>query len=189
MIGQGGREPAFLFTLNSGTYVDIAQKVTSMIEAPLDALGYNLVLVKLGTQAKRKTLTIMAERKDGEHMGVQDCTEISRTTGTLLEVEDPISSAYDLEVCSPGLDRPLTKLDDFEKYQGFDVKIETMVAEEDNRKRFRGMLQGVKGKKIKMKTPEGIVEITFDNIRSAKLMMTDELISSQLKQQKKKMKG
>ncbi|MFW0776900.1 MAG: ribosome maturation factor RimP [Rickettsiales bacterium] len=169
--------------------MDITQKVSSMIEAPLDALGYRLVLVKLGDQSRRKTLTIMAERKDGEHMGVEDCTEISRTAGALLEVEDPISSAYDLEVCSPGLDRPLTTLDDFDKYQGFDAKIETMVAVAEGRKRFRGMLQGVQGEKVKMKMPEGKVEIAFDNIRSAKLMMTDELVSSQLKQQKKKVKG
>jgi len=152
--------------------MDIVQKITQTIEPSLDAMGYAVVQIRMADGARRKTLTIMAERKDNQNMGFDDCTEISRTVSALLEVEDPITGAYDLEVCSPGLDRPLTKLTDFEKYKGSEVKLETLIPMGlENRKRFRGKLKEIKGNTIFMDMPEGdTVEIAFTNIRTAKLI-------------------
>src|SRR4051812_17473343 len=102
--------------------MDIVQKITDTIEPSLQAMGYAVVLIKLGEGGRRKTLSIMAERADEKAMGFDDCAEISRTVSALLDVEDPIQGAYDLEVCSPGIDRPLTRLDDFKRYEGYEAK-------------------------------------------------------------------
>lgn len=152
--------------------MDLVQKITQTIEPSLDAMGYAIVQIRMADGMRRKTLTIMAERKDDQNMGFDDCTEISRMVGALLEVEDPISTAYDLEVCSPGLDRPLTKLADYTKYKGQEAKLETLIPQGyENRKRFRGTIVGSKDNKIELKMPEGdVVEIEFTNIRSAKLV-------------------
>ena len=169
-----GESPPFLFTLIPERVVDIAQKITATVEPSLDAMGYAVVLIRLADGMRRKTLTVMAERKDGQNMGFDDCSEISRTVGALLEVEDPIVGAYDLEVCSPGLDRPLTRLGDFEKYKGAEAKIETMIPEAGGRKRFRG----IKDEMVQMQTPEEAVEIAFGNIRSARLIPALEIGSA-----------
>jgi ribosome maturation factor RimP len=165
----------------------MVQKIQATIEPSLDAMGYTVVLIKMGEGAKRKTLTIMAERKDDVTMGFDDCTQISRMVGALLEVDDPISGAYNLEVCSPGIDRPLTKPADFERYKGYEAKIETMLPV-NSRRRFKGELKGIKDEVITIHMPEGDAEITYGNIRAAKLVMTDELVGSHMKQQKKKAK-
>src|SRR5437762_1305523 len=102
------------------------EKITETIEPSLEAMGYALVQVRLN-DGGRKTLSVMAERTDAQPMGVEDCTQISRQVSALLDVEDPISGAYDLEVCSPGIDRPLTKLKDFERFVGQEAKVETML--------------------------------------------------------------
>lgn len=166
--------------------MDIVQKITIAIEPSLDAMGYGLVQVKLSDGARRKTLTIMAERQDNRPMGFDDCTEISRMVSALMEVEDPITGAYDLEVCSPGLDRPLTKPMDYKKYAGYEAKIETLLPMEGGRKRFRGAIAHADERSVRLKMPEGDIEIGFNNIRQAKLVMTDELVQAELKQQKKK---
>jgi ribosome maturation factor RimP len=161
--------PPFLFTM------DIVQKITQTIEPSLEAMGYALVQVKLADGMRRKTLTVMAERTDGTSMGFDDCTAISQTAGALLEVEDPITTAYDLEVCSPGIDRPLTKLKDFVRFTGVEAKVETMIPI-DGRRRFRGKIEGVENEVITLVMPEGKAAIEFRNIRSAKLQMSDALL-------------
>ena len=166
--------------------MDIIKKITADIEPSLSAMGFSLVQVKMTDGMRRKTLSIMAERADEKPMGADDCAEISRTVGALLEVEDPISGAYDLEICSPGIDRPLTKLSDFSKYEGMEAKVETLAPLEGNRKRFRGKLAGVKKNEVSITMPEGPVVIAFDNIKNAKLVLTDELIAQHLKQHKRK---
>ncbi len=159
---------ARLFIFPKFWRMDVVQKITETIEPSLASMGYGLVLVRLGESGYRKTLTVMAERADDAPMGMEDCVAISRHVGALLEVEDPIDSAYDLEVCSPGLDRPLTKLADFSRYAGIEAKVETYLPI-DGRKRFRGMLQGVDGNKIKITVEGKAIEITFSDIRTAKL--------------------
>lgn len=165
--------------------MDVVEKIRTIIEPSVDAMGYELVLIKLADGSRRKTLTLMAERKDGGAMGIEDCTQVSRMAGALLEVDDPISGSYDLEVCSPGIDRPLTKPNDFEKYTGYEAKIETLLPI-DGRKRFRGVLKGLQGESVEMVLPEGTYNIPLGNVRTAKLVMTDALMGEHLKKHKKK---
>jgi ribosome maturation factor RimP len=165
--------------------MDVVQKITQTIEPSMQAMGYTLVLVKLADGARRKTLTVMAERQDGQAMGFDDCAEISRMASALLDVEDPFTGAYDLEVCSPGIDRPLTRQEDFSRYAGQMAKLETMIPLE-GRRRFKGTLKGMEGNDIAMAMPEGgEVRIPFNNIRTAKLVVTDELVAAHLSKQKK----
>lgn len=151
-------------------------------------MGYALVLVKLADGSRRKTLTLMAERTDDKMMSFDDCAEISRTVSALLDVEDPIAGAYDLEVSSPGIDRPLTKPQDFTRFAGYEAKCETMVPI-DGRKRFKGAIVGIEGEVITFKMPEGEAKVPFSNIRTAKLVMTDALVEAHLKKQKKQKKN
>ncbi len=165
--------------------MDLIEKITSIIEPSLTDMGYVIVQMKMADGERRKTLTIMAERKDGVVMGFDDCTDISRVVGALLEVDDPISGAYNLEVCSPGIDRPLTRPEDYTKYAGYEAKIETQLPI-DGRKRFRGVLKGMNDNKVTMNLEGTDALIPLSNIRTAKLVMTDELIAEHLKKQKQK---
>ena len=165
--------------------MDVISKITQIVEPSLESMGYGIVLIKLADGGKRKTLTVMAERKDDQMMSFDDCTEISRTISALLDVDDPITTAYNLEVCSPGIDRPLTKIEDFKRFNGFEAKIETLMPVE-GRKRFRGELKGTQKDIITVLMPEGNeVKLPFSHVRIAKLVMTDALIDEHLRKQKK----
>ncbi len=159
----------------------LARKVAEIIEPAIEGLGFRLVRVRL-TGDGGQTLQVMAERPDGT-MGIEECELISRTLSPLLDVEDPIASAYALEVSSPGIDRPLVRPSDFERWAGFEVKVEMaqMIA---GRKRFRGRLEGFEDDEIRLWFKENeaadpvVVGLAFDNVASAKLVMTDELIKA-----------
>lgn len=159
-----------------------------MISPSLTAMGYEIVQIRLADGAKHKTLTLMAERVDGAIMSFDDCTEISRTVSALMDVEDPISSAYNLEVCSPGIDRPLVKFSDFERHVNYEIKLETLIPL-DGRKRFRGLLKSARGGIITLTMEGGDYELPHQNIRSAKLVLTDALVESFMKQAKKQKKA
>lgn len=161
--------------------MDITTRISEIIEPSIVDMGYTLVLVKL-SEGGRKTLTVMAERSDGRQMSFDDCTEISHMVGALLEVEDPISGAYNLEVSSPGIDRPLTKEADYKKFAGHDIKLETRLPM-DGRKRFKGKLEGMEGNAVCLVVDGQPVQITYDNIRSAKLLITDTLVAGHMKKQ------
>ena len=120
----------------------------------------------------------MAERPEG-WIEVDDCARISRAVSAVLDVEDPIGGEYTLEVSSPGIDRPLTRLKDFERYTGYEVRLETseMI---DGRKRFRGVLGGVEDGEVLLEIPEGTIGLSFDLVSDAKLILTDELIAESL---------
>ncbi len=165
--------------------MDVVSKIVEIIEPSVDALGYRLVQVKLADSAKRKTLMVMAERKDDVMMGFDDCTEISNTVSALLDVEEPISGAYNLEVCSPGIDRPLTKREDYTRYAGYEIKAETIIPV-NNRKRFKGALKGIKGDEITMVVDGTEMKFPFTHVKTAKLVMNDELVANFLKKQKVK---
>lgn len=162
---------------------DTAQRIERLIEPALVAMGYELVRVAMQGGESRPTLQVMAERKDGVAMSVDDCADISRTISALLDVEDPIASAYTLEVSSPGIDRPLVKRADFERFAGFEARIET-VSPVSGRKRFRGRLMGVAGEDVRLREPEkaaGAEEETLvplAAIARAKLVLTDDLIEA-----------
>jgi ribosome maturation factor RimP len=168
-----------------GVFVDVLSRIVQIIEPSVVALGYNLVQVKLADGTRHKTLTIMAERSDDVMMGFDDCTEITNTVSALLDVEEVITGAYNLEVCSPGIDRPLTKREDYTRFAGYEIKAETIIPI-NGRKRFRGVLNGIKGDKITMVVDGVAVELPFTHVKSAKLVMTEELVAKDLKKQKTK---
>ena len=122
----------------------------------------------------------MAERSDGATMTVENCAEISRALSALLDVEDPIEGAYNLEVSSPGIDRPLVRLEDFARFAGFEAKIET-ARPVDGRKRFSGRLDGVSEGRVRLDLGDGeVAAVPYEDIREAKLVLTDELIAASL---------
>lgn len=162
-------------------------RIAQMIEPLLQSMGFNLVRVRLSGQ-NGLTLQIMAERFDGT-MTVEDCEEVSMAVSPVLDVEDPIDKAYHLEVSSPGIDRPLVRKSDFEKWVGHILKCETSVLV-DNRKRFRGKLVSANetGFSIERDQPgygeELTVEIPYSALSEARLILTDDLIRDALKADK-----
>jgi ribosome maturation factor RimP len=154
--------------------MDVTGRIEQIITPSVEAMGYEVVRVQL-SGGQRASLQVMAERADGASMTVEDCADLSRTISALLDVEDPIKDAYTLEVSSPGIDRPLTRLKDYERFAGFEAKLETRTAV-DNRKRFKGLLKGIEEGLVVMDTETGPVRLEFDNIHRAKLVLTDELI-------------
>ena len=121
----------------------------------------------------------MAERPEGG-IEVDDCGAISSAVSAVLDVEDPIIEAYHLEVSSPGIDRPLTRLKDFETFDGFEAKIETDELI-DGRRRFKGPLAGTEGDEVLITITEGTIGLKFEWLSDAKLVLTDELIRDVLR--------
>jgi ribosome maturation factor RimP len=152
-----------------------------MISPSLDAMGYRLVRVVF-TGGRRPTLQIMAERRDDVPMSVDDCADISRSVSALLDVADPIPTEYALEVSSPGLDRPLITREDFVRYAGYEAKIE-LARPTDGRKRFRGRLLGMADDAVRVALPDAEVALPFEDIATAKLVLTDELLAAAAKNQ------
>lgn len=155
----------------------LAQIVTPAIEG----LGFELVRLRYGG-TKRKTLQIMADRPEGGIV-VDECARISETVSAILDVEDLIADDYALEVSSPGIDRPLTRLKDFEDWNGYVVRIESteMI---DGQKRFKGILRGVESGEVLLEIPQGTIGLSFDLLADAKLVLTDELVAESLKARK-----
>ena len=151
-------------------------RVEELIAPSLEALGFELVRVRFGGPG-RPTLQIMIERQDRKALTVDDCASASKAISALLDVEDPIGGAYNLEISSPGLDRPLTRIGDFERFAGFEAKIEVTVPV-DGRKRLRGKVLGVENGNVRISRDEGSHSVPFETIKKAKLILTDELISS-----------
>tara|TARA_B100000676_G_scaffold260197_1_gene269711 strand:+ start:577 stop:1086 length:510 start_codon:yes stop_codon:yes gene_type:complete len=152
------------------------QVVEAMIAPALGGMGYGVVRVKI-IGAARPTLQIMAERLDAGGMTVEDCATISRAVSGILDVEDPIYSAYTLEVSSPGLDRPLVRPDDFERFAGLEAKIELRTAL-DGRRRYRGVLAGCADDVVTIVSEEGAKALPYSEIDNAKLIITDELLAA-----------
>ena len=130
-------------------------RIVAIVEPSLEAMGYELVRVMLSS-GDRLVLQVMIDRADGEIVTIDDCTETSRAISALLDVEDPISDAYELEVSSPGIDRPLTRPKDFERFAGFQARVEVKAAV-DGRKRFRGRLLGVDGDSVRLAGDDGFL--------------------------------
>lgn len=158
----------------------IEKKVADLIAPVVAGNGFELVRVRLSGR-KEMTLQVMAERPD-KTMSAEDCARLSRALSPLLDEADPIAGAYRLEVSSPGIDRPLTRLKDYEDWQGYEARLELdrMV---EGRKRFAGVLAGVEGESVCLDI-EGEAEtalIPFEWVASAKLVLTDQLIRDSLK--------
>ena len=156
-----------------GPLARIEDDIVSMLEA----MGFDLVrLLLIGSQNPR--LQLMAEPSNGDLMTVEHCEEISRALSALLDVEDPIAESFMLEVSSAGVDRPLTRLVDFERFKGFKAKVETRFLVE-GRRRFSGTLGGVEdGDKVRIATEEGDAALSFSDMAKAKLIATDDLFEA-----------
>lgn len=154
--------------------------IERLVTPALEAMGFTVVRVKLTGQPVR-TLQIMVELLDGSTVTVDDCSAISRAVSALLDVEDTLKAAYSLEISSPGIDRPLIKPVDFERYAGYVAKIETRRPIE-GRKRFRGRLLGIDGDDVRIDVEDGVAAIPLADIAAAKLVLTDELIAEAMKE-------
>ena len=161
----------------------IDQKLAQIIQPTLEGMGFELVRLRL-MSGKKITLQIMAERPDGT-IEVEDCAEISRTVSAVLDVEDPIESEYTLEVSSPGIDRPLTRLTDFDRWEGYEAKLETTELI-DGRRRFKGILAGIEDNEVLIEIDEGTIGLEFDWLSDAKLVLTDDLITESLRRSKQR---
>ena len=159
----------------------IDRRLAEIISPVIEDMGYELVRVRL-MNGRNPTLQVMADKPDGG-IEVDDCAEISTMLGATLDVEDPILDAYTLEVSSPGIDRPLTRLKDFDAYEGYEAKLETSELI-DGRRRFKGVLAGVDGDEVLINVSEGTIGLKFDWLSDAKLVLTDDLIREMLKQRK-----
>lgn len=157
--------------------------LTAIIEPEARALGFDLVRVKLFGGEGDRTLQVMAERPDTRQLNIDDCADLSRRISDQLDAleeagRDPIPEAYRLEVSSPGIDRPLTRLKDFADWQGHEARI-TLSEKIDGRKQFKGDLAGVTGDMIAITDAQGVTHsVPFGKIEDAKLLITDRLIAA-----------
>ena len=154
----------------------VASKVAEIIQPTLEDMGYELVRVQI-TGGRQPTLQVMAEPADGRVMTVEDCAAISERLSAKLDIEDPIAGAYTLEVSSPGIDRPLTRPKDYDRFAGHLARIETRIAI-DGRKRFSGHLLGRDGDAVRLRMADGEATLQIADIAKAKLVLTEELIQA-----------
>ena len=156
--------------------MDQPGRIERMIAPTVEGLGYRLVRVQVSGGSNPR-LQVMAERRDGKAIGVDDCASISREISAVLDVEDPFEGDYNLEVSSPGIDRPLVSADDFERFAGFDAKVE-MGRLIGGRKRFRGRLIGLQEGNVRIKVDGATLDLPYPDIQRAKLVLTDDLLAA-----------
>lgn len=162
-----------------------AKGIEALIAPSLAAMGFRVLrVVFTGTGGQRATLQIMAERADESGMTVDDCSEVSNAVSALLDVADPVPGAYVLEVSSPGIDRPLLRPEDYQRFAGFEAKLD-LVRPVEGRRRFRGRLLGLEGDAAKLRVTDKLslgeattVLVPLDAIQRAKLVLTDDLIAA-----------
>ncbi|MEM9369743.1 MAG: ribosome maturation factor RimP [Pseudomonadota bacterium] len=157
------------------------KRLAALVVPTLEGMGFELVRLRF-ISGKKATVQIMAERPDGT-MEIEDCASLSRALSAILDVEDPIEGEYSLEVSSPGIDRPLTRIHDFERWGGYEAKLETdeMIG---GRRRFKGILAGVEANEVLIDIQEGTIGLEFAWLSDAKLVLTDDLITESLKARK-----
>ena len=149
----------------------LEQNIADMITPAIAEMGIDLLWVEY----KGDVLSIYAENPETGKLTLAECTKISRELSPLLEVEDPISGAYRLEVSSAGIDRPLLQIEDYTRFHDLEAKIE-MRELIDGQKKFRGWIRDAQNGEIKLETDQGMVDLPFETIYKAKLVMTDHLI-------------
>jgi ribosome maturation factor RimP len=163
----------------------IDRRLAEIVGPVIADLGFELVRLRL-MGGRTKVLQVMADRPEGG-IDVEDCATISTAVSAVLDVEDPIEDHYVLEVSSPGIDRPLTRLRDFDYWEGHEARIETTEAI-DGRRRFKGTLRGTEGEEVLIEIEEGgealTIGLRFDWLAEAKLILTDDLIAETLRQRK-----
>jgi ribosome maturation factor RimP len=169
----------FLFVvrdLRKGCLAIDTAEIAHIVEPSLEAMGYRLVRVMQTGGQHRPTLQVMAERRDDQPMTVDDCAQISRSISALLDVADPIASAYMLEVSSPGLDRPLVRPEDYDRFAGYEARLE-LAEPIDGRKRFKGRLLGHAEGEVRLVGEAGEIRLPLARIAKAKLIVTDDLLA------------
>jgi ribosome maturation factor RimP len=162
-----------------------ASHLEPIFEPVIEQAGFRLVRLRIMGGAS-KTLQIMAERPDGS-MDVEGCSSLSHAVLDFIESQDPIEGDYEIEVSSPGIDRPLTRLGDFSRWKGHEAKIELsapLATPSGERKRFRGRLEGLDGNDVIITSQDARVQFPFRSILEAKLVLTDKLIQQDLKARK-----
>lgn len=163
----------------------IDRRLAAIVGPVIEGLGFELVRIRL-MGGKTRILQIMADRPEGG-IEVDDCAAISTAVSAVLDVEDPIEENYVLEVSSPGIDRPLTRLKDFDMWVDYEARIETTELI-DGRRRFKGVLQGTEGDEVLIEIEEGgealTIGLKFEWLSDAKLILTDDLIAEMLRQRK-----
>jgi ribosome maturation factor RimP len=153
-------------------------KLAAIIAPSIEAMGYELVRVAVMGSRDRPTVQVMADRADGGQIAVEDCEAISHAVGALLDVEDPIAGAWNLEVSSAGIDRPLTRVKDWNRFAGHLARAEA-VSPVDGRKRFSGIVLGADETHARMRLDDGTeVFLPLADLRRAKLVLTDALIDA-----------
>jgi ribosome maturation factor RimP len=162
---------------NEVNHTTLEARLASMIGPRLEAMGYELVRVMvLGRE--RPTVQVMADRADGSLITVEDCEQISHDVSAALDVEDPIPGAWTLEVSSAGIDRPLTRVKDWNRFSGHLARVETFVPV-NGRKRFAGVVLGADGSIGRLRLDDGTeVTLALADVRRAKLVLTDALIDA-----------
>jgi ribosome maturation factor RimP len=161
--------------------VTSASHLEPVFEPVIEKAGFKLVRLRIMGGAS-KTLQVMAERPDGS-MDVDGCATLSHALLDFIEAEDPIEGDYEIEVSSPGIDRPLTRLMDFARWAGHEAKIE-LQAPVEGRRRFRAMLLGLDGTDVVIRADNSDIKFPFRAIANAKLVLTDKLINEDLKARK-----
>jgi ribosome maturation factor RimP len=159
------------------------KKLAELLKPILEDLGFEMVRIRLSS-GDPSTLQIMADRLNGQ-IGVDDLANINTSIGTILDVEDPITENYTLEISSPGIDRPLTRKKDFDSYQGFEAKLETTELI-DGRRRFKGILAGISDDEVLINLEEGTVGLKFNWLSDARLVLSDDLIKQMLRKKNTK---
>ncbi|MGC8524629.1 MAG: ribosome maturation factor RimP [Acidibrevibacterium sp.] len=158
-------------------HTGLEAKLAARITPTLEALGYELVRVAV-TGRERPVVQIMADRADGARFGIEDCEALSRTLGAVLDVEDPLPGAWTLEVSSPGIDRPLTRAKDWNRFAGHLARVEMVVAQE-GRKRFVGIVLGADHATARLRLEDGSeIALPRTEIRRAKLVLTEALLAA-----------
>jgi len=161
-----------------GTSVTDIGAISRLIEPEVEGLGYRLVRVAFIGGRTDPTLQVMAERADTRQLDLSDCERISRRLSEILDEKDPVEGSYRLEVSSPGIDRPLTRLADFDDWKGHEARI-TLSEPIDGRKQFSGELLGLEGDTVRLAARDGRdYALPFSAIHSAKLLLTDKLINA-----------
>jgi len=178
------RGPPFLLPESKMSTIQ-EKKISKFLEPVLGELGYELVALRILGSQKLQTLQILAEDPQTQTLDLEGCTKISRAVSAILDVEDPFPGAYQLEVSSPGIDRPLVRERDFLANIGFEATVEKLTPAESGQKKFRGRIAAVENELITLNTEDqGDVQIELGDINKAKLVLTDELIKATAKKRK-----
>jgi ribosome maturation factor RimP len=157
-----------------------ARALYDLMRPAAEEAGFALLRVTLGgaqASSKSNTLQIMAEHIDGREINVGECATLSRALSVLLDEKDPVAGEYMLEVSSPGIDRPLTRLQDFQRWAGFEARLETAEAI-NGQKRFHGAIAGVDGNEILLKTEQETIRLPYPALSRAKLVLNDHLLTA-----------